>query len=190
MCEENAITFIETIDKQALIDIYKLLIANKEILHIPESLIDEIKRILIMRTNSDERIILNPSLDDLMCDNLYKLIVNERTYLIPLWHQELIYDNSGCDLYVKCIPILPNNIIIDEMNNLIVSLQYNISELLNKDIINFCIGGNEYSIKSKELKVVTKQQIVFMGSGISRINQKNVYDVRTRGDIILDIKLT
>lgn len=190
MCEEKAIKFIETIDKLVLIDIYKLLVANKEILHIPELLIDEIKRIVIMRTNSDERIILNPSIEDLMLDNLYKLIVNEKTYLIPLWHHELIYDNSGCDLYVKCSPTLPNNIKIDEINNLIVSLQYNISEILRADIINFNIGCSEYSIQPKELKVVNKQQLVFIGSGIARINQKNVYDVHTRGDIILDIELT
>ena len=190
LCEENAVKFIETIDKHILIDIYKLLVANKDILHIPDIMIDEIKQILIAKTSSDERIILNPSLEDLMRDSLYKLVINEHTYLIPLWHNELVYDNSGCDLYVKCNPILPDHVKIDEMNNLIVSIQYNISELLMLDYVNVLVGGRELSFQPKELKVINRQQITFVGSGISRIKPKNVYDVTTRGDVILDIELT
>jgi hypothetical protein len=189
LCEEKAVKFIETIDKHILIDIYKLLVANKDVLHIPDILIDEMKRILIAKTSSDECIVLNPSLEDLMRDNLYKLVVNEQTYLIPLWHHELVYDNSGSDLYVKCNPILPDHVKIDEMNNLIVSLKYNISELLMLDSVNVLVGGRELSFRPKELKVISRQQITFVGSGISRIKPKNVYDVTARGDVILDIEL-
>jgi hypothetical protein len=166
-----------------------LLVANKDVLHIPDILIDEMKRILIAKTSSDECIVLNPSLEDLMRDNLYKLVVNEQTYLIPLWHHELVYDNSGSDLYVKCNPILPDHVKIDEMNNLIVSLKYNISELLMLDSVNVLVGGRELSFRPKELKVISRQQITFVGSGISRIKPKNVYDVTARGDVILDIEL-
>ena len=190
LCEENAVKFIETIDKHILIDIYKLLVANKDILHIPDILIDEIKQILIAKTSSDERIILNPSLEDLMRDSLYKLVINDQTYLIPLWHNELVYDNSGYDLYVKCNPILPDHVKIDEMNNLIVSIQYNISELLMLDYVNVLVGGRELSFQPKELKLMNRQQITFVGVGISRIKPKNVYDVSTRGEVILDIELT
>uniref|UniRef100_A0A6C0F4I3 J domain-containing protein n=1 Tax=viral metagenome TaxID=1070528 RepID=A0A6C0F4I3_9ZZZZ len=187
LCEEKAVKFIETIDKQILIDIYKLLVSNKDVLHIPDILIDEMKRILIAKTSSDERIVLNPSLEDLMRDNLYKLVVNEQTYLIPLWHHELVYDNSGSDLYVKCNPILPDHVKIDEMNNLIVSLKYNICDLLIMDAVNVLIGGREFSFQPKELKIMNRQQIAFVGVGISRIKPKNVYDVSTRGDVVLDI---
>lgn len=187
--EEKMVKFLETIDKQMLIDIYKLLLSNKDILHIPDILIDEMKRILISKTRSDERIILNPSLEDLMRDSLYKLVVNEQTYLIPLWHHELVYDNLGSDLYVKCNPILPDNVKIDEMNNLIVSLQYNIYDLLMVDVVNVVVGGRELSFQPKELKLMNRQQITFVGVGISRIKQKNVYDVSTRGDVIIDITL-
>jgi hypothetical protein len=190
LCEEKAVKFIETIDKQILIDIYKLLVSNKDVLHIPDILIDEMKRILIAKTSSDERIVLNPSLEDLMRDNLYKLVVNDQTYLIPLWHHELVYDNSGSDLYVKCNPILPDHVKIDEMNNLIVSLKYNICDLLIMDAVNVLIGGREFSFQQKELKIMNRQQIAFVGVGISRIKPKNVYDVSTRGDIVLDISFS
>ena len=189
MCEEKALRFINSIDKLILMDIYKLLISNREILYIPEILIEEIRKILITKTQGDERILLNPSLDDLWKDNLYKLVVCDRTYLIPLWHHELVYDNSGCDLYVKCNPILPDNVEIDENNNMMVSLEYNISDLLQMDEVYTVIGERVFSFRIDELHIMKRQQIVRSGMGISRIKPKNIYDVSTKGDIIFDIEL-
>ncbi|MFY7731637.1 MAG: J domain-containing protein [Flavobacterium sp.] len=190
MCEDKAVRFINSIDKLILMDIYKLLIANREILYIPEVFIEEIRKILITKTQGDERILLNPSLDDLCNDNLYKLVVGDRTYLIPLWHHELIYDNSGCDLYVKCNPILPDNVEIDEDNNVIVSLEYSIADLLKMDEVYTVIGQRAFSFRTDELRVMKRQRIVRSGMGISRIKPKNIYDVSSRGDIIFDITLS
>ena len=170
-------------------DIYKLLISNREILYIPEILIEEIRKILITKTQGDERILLNPSLDDLWKDNLYKLVVCDRTYLIPLWHHELVYDNSGCDLYVKCNPILPDNVEIDENNNMMVSLEYNISDLLQMDEVYTVIGERVFSFRTDELHITKRQQIVRSGMGISRIKPKNIYDIYAKGDVIFDILL-
>lgn len=190
MCEDKAVRFINSIDKMILIDIYKLLIVNREIMHIPDIFIEEILKILITKTQGDERILLNPSLDDLWKDNIYKLVVDDRTYLVPLWHHELIYDNSGCDLYVKCNPILPDNLEIDEDNNVIVSLEYKISDLLQMDEVYTVIGERVFSFTTNELRIMRRQRIVRGGMGISRIKQKNVYDVSTKGDIIFDITLS
>ena len=190
MCEDKAVHFINSIDKLILLDIYKLLVSNREILYIPEIFIEEIRKILITKTQGDERIILNPSLDDLWKDNIYKLVVDDRTYLVPLWHHELIYDNYGCDLYVKCNPILPDNIEIDEDNNVIVSLEYNIADLLQMDETYIVIGERVFSFTTNELRIMKHQRIVRSGMGISRIKQKNVYDVSTKGDIIFDITLS
>lgn len=190
MCEDKAVSFINSIDKLILMDIYKLLIANREILYIPDIFIEEIRKILITKTQGDERILLNPSLDDLWKDNIYKLVIDDRTYLVPLWHHELIYDNSGCDLYVKCNPILPDNLEIDEDNNVIVSLEYKIADLLQMDETYTVIGERVFSFTTNELRIMKRQRIVRSGMGISRIKQKNVYDVSTKGDIIFDVKLS
>jgi hypothetical protein len=59
--------------------------------------------------------------------------MNKNYYCIPLWHHELVYDNSGSDIYVKCNPIL------DENENVVytdlVSLAIWIPETIGKDII-------------------------------------------------------
>jgi hypothetical protein len=189
MCEEKAFNLINSIDKLILMDIYKLLIANREILYIPDIFIEEIRKILISKSQGDERIILNPSLDDLWKDNLYKLSIDERIYLIPLWHHELVYDNSGCDLYVKCNPILPDNVEIDENNNIIVSLEYNVSDLLKTDKMNVLLGGREFSFRPEELRMLKRQQLTYTGIGISRIKPQNIYDVTSRSDVIFDVEL-
>ena len=190
MCEDKAVRFVRSIDKLILIDIYKLLAAHRDILYIPDSFMNEIKKILIDKTKSDERIILNPSLEDLWCDNLYKLCIDERTYLIPLWHNELVYDNSGCDLYVKCNPILPENVEIDERNNMIVQLNYDVSQLIDQDNIKVYVGSRDFSFRPSKLRIAKKQRIVFSNSGISTIKHKNIYDVSTRGDVILEITMS
>lgn len=190
MCEDNVVRFLESIDKLILIDIYKLLVAHREILYIPDSFMDEIKKILISKTKSDERILLNPSLDDLWNDNLYKLCIDERVYLIPLWHHELVYDNSGCDLYVKCNPILPENVEIDERNNVIVSLKYDIAWMIDEDNVKVNVVGREFSFRPSNLRLTRKQRIVFANSGISTIKHKNIYDVSVRGDVILEITMS
>jgi hypothetical protein len=189
MCEEKAFNLINSIDKLILMDIYKLLIANREILYIPDIFIEEIRKILISKSQGDERIILNPSLDDLWKDNLYKLSIDERIYLIPLWHHELVYDNSGCDLYVKCNPILPDNVEIDENNNIIVSLEYNVSDLLKTDKMNVLLGGREFSFRPEELRMLKRQQLTYAGIGISRIKPQYIYDVTSRSDVIFDVEL-
>ena len=69
---------------------------------------------------------------------MYKLII-ENKILIPLWHDELVYEHNNSDIYIKNIPSLPNNISIDNNNNIIVLLHYNIKEIWNNDIIYFNI---------------------------------------------------
>lgn len=185
VCEDNASKFIHSIDKFTLMDIYR----NQEILYIPDFLLEKIKQTIISKTQDDECILLNPSLDDLLSDNVYKLSINKLTYLVPLWHHELIYDNSGCDVYVECHPILPENIIIDDNNNIIIFLKYCISDILHKDVVNVIIGERNFTFSPNELRVLKRQQLTRMGIGISRVKSKNVYDVSTRGDIIFDIEL-
>jgi len=189
MCEEKAFRFINSIDKLILMDIYKLLISNREILYIPETFIEEIRKILISKTQGDERIILNPSLDDLWNDNVYKLVVDQRIYLVPLWHHELVYDNSGCDLYVKCNPILPDNVEIDENNNLIVTLEYKMVDLLQTEEVYVTIGERGLSFRPSELHIMKRQLLVRSNMGIARIKPKNVYDISIRSDVIFEIKI-
>ena len=144
-----------------------------------------------MMKNHDEHIILYTFLDDLMQNNLYRLTVNQTQYIIPLWFHELVYDKDGHDIIVQCVPILPDNMNIDENNNLVIQLSYTITELLANDeiIVKTFEFGKKIAFNPKNLKICKTQSWIILGEGISKINPKNIYDISKKGDIILNITI-
>lgn len=189
VCEDKAIHMLEKIDKNKLIKIYEIIKKYRQAFHFNPEFFDKIEILLANKIENDECIILNPSLDDLIENNLYKLKLNGFEYIVPLWHDELQYDNSGRDIYIKCNPNLPENITIDENNNLHIDLSYTIFEIWGKDEIDFIIGKQTISFKVNNLRLVKKQRIIIPNKGISKINTKNIYDISKKSDLILNITL-
>ena len=189
MCEKKALEMVEKIDKNVLIKVYEIIQNYRETLHFSTDFINKIKEVINKKIDKDECIILNPTLDDLFENNLYKLCVNGFTYIVPLWHDELVYDNSGNDIYVKCFPILTENITIDNKNNIHVCLTYDIKEILQKEYITFYLGKKEFEIEPRELTVEKTQTVTLKGEGISKINTTDIYDVSKKSNVILHITL-
>jgi len=188
-CEINALELLKKVEKQNLIKIYEILEKHSDVLHFTEDFIINVKQIINEKMQNDECIILNPTIDDLFENNLYKLTVDSFKYIVPLWHDELIYDNSGNDVYVKCIPILPENVDIDEKNNITVDVEYKIQDILEKEIVSVAIGKQNFYLKRENLKIMPFQTVLFIQQGISRINTKNIYDVSNKGDVLIRVKL-
>jgi DnaJ-class molecular chaperone len=189
MCEKKALEMVEKIDKNVLIKVYEIIQNYRETLHFSTDFINKIKEVINKKIEKDECIILNPTLDDLFENNLYKLCVNGFTYIVPLWHDELVYDNSGNDIYVKCFPLLTENITIDNKNNIHVCLTYDIKEILQKEYITFYLGKKEFEIEPRELTVEKTQTVTLKGEGISKINTTDIYDVSKKSNVILHITL-
>jgi len=189
MCEKKGIELIQKIDKNKLIKIYDIIKKYGEFLHFSADFIEKIQQVLNDKIKNDECIILNPSINDLLANNLYKLRVNDFTYIVPLWHHELVYDNSGNDIYVKCFPMLPDNVCIDDQNNIHIECKYDIKEILNKEYIEVNIGNHFFDFYTKELFVKPKQTLVCKGEGISKINTKDIYDISKKSDVYLQIVL-
>jgi hypothetical protein len=173
-----------SVDKNILMEIYKLAHENR---YMPDIVVNEIKNILTEKMKKDEIINLNPTIDDLLDDNVYKLVIDTHVYLIPLWHHELIYDKSGNDLYVKCVPALPSNIEIDENNNIYAKVKYDISDIMKHDILTIQIGKREFNIERNTLMMKKNQSIIYNGCGIPIIQPNRIYDVFQRGNITIDI---
>lgn len=188
-CEKKALELIQKIDKNKLLKIYEIIKKYGEFLHFSSDFIDKIQEVLNDKIKNDECIILNPTIDDLFANNLYKLKANDFTYIVPLWHDELIYDNSGNDIYVKCFPVLPDNVSIDEKNNIHIECKYDIKEILPLEFIEVNIGSNVFDIFTKELVVKPKQTVVLKNEGISKINTKDIYDISKKSDVYLHIEL-
>lgn len=189
LCENKTVDLLNSIDKDMLIKIYNLIKKNQEILQFGDELIEIVESVISDKTKHDEVIILNPTLHDLLEDNLYRLTINNGTYVIPLWHNELVYDNCGNDIYVKCNPILEDDVRLDESNNLHISKTLKISEIWGKEEVMIKIHNIELKIYTNKLKFMKTQIIRFVGSGISQINVKNIYDVSSRCDVYMTLDL-
>jgi curved DNA-binding protein CbpA len=190
VCETKAMESLEKIDKTILLKIYEILNNYSDAFHFSKDFLVKIEELINEKTQNDECIILNPTLDNLFENHVYKLKVNNSIYNVPLWHHELIYDNSGCDLYVKCFPVLPENVTIDNKNNIHVELSYNLNELWSQTKVEILLGKQLLSFFVSDLKMSRKQSIVITKQGISKINTTDIYDISKTSDVILHIVIT
>jgi hypothetical protein len=113
---------------------------------------------------------LNPSLNHLLNKSVYYL--QEHNIYVPLWHQELCFKNITINIH----PILPDNISIDIENNIHIIITPDMSDI-------FTLGNISFSIQH-----IIKNMNELKGTGIPKINIKNIYDYTELSDIILHIK--
>lgn len=189
-CKKISLKLFENMDKETSIEIYCFLSKYRNVFHISEEIIQEIKLIIVEKYKEDQVFILNPTIDDLFENNIYKLYDNENLYLVPLWHNECYFDgvNGNSEIIVKCVPTLPDNIEIDEDNNILVYLQIPFSfSLFEEKTIPVFLGKKIFYIPMKELSLEREQTYIFKKNGISRIRD-DISDIETKSDIIVKIK--
>ena len=189
--QNASIKLFEKLDKDKAIKIFEFINTYQHILYVSKETVDKLKEIINKKIENDNMIIINPSLEDLLNDNIYVLTFEEEKYFIPLWHDEIYYKNkkNNNDIVVKCIPELPDNISLDNNNNLIINVTFSISEILNKEYITYNIGNISYDINVTKLHVKSIQQYLIKGKGISLIQSNEIYDNTKKGNVIFQIHL-
>ena len=175
--------------KDKSIEIFEFLSNHRDIFGISDETIDKMKDILKEKMRDDNIVILNPSLEDILSDNVYKLELLGKTFYVPLWHHEVIFDHSGNDVIVKCIPDLEEHITIDSNNNIHCYFKGSINEVLQKEKIDLKLGNKIFSIKGSNLFIKKHQTFAFRNEGILLINTEHLFSTEERGNIYVDIKL-
>lgn len=148
-------------------------------------------------------VILNPIIDDIIENNIFKLEYKNHTYFVPLWHGELYYDVSNNEagdgmaaeeftqpieeLIVKCIPTLPKHIWINEYNDLYFAINLELNKVFEKQNLDICVGKKVFVIPMSELKLRRYQTWIFKNEGMYDINLNNIYDDSCKRDIIVEI---
>lgn len=186
-CENISLKIFNDLSKEKSIEIFSFLSTYKKIFHISDETLKNMSDILKKKRRNDNLILLTPTLDDLFEEKIYILELCEKKFYIPLWCHMLSYDVDGDDLVINCDPQLPDNIFIDDQNNIFVNVSYNVSSLIKEDLI-FHLGSNEFKIKSSELFIKEKQTYTLYNKGIPRFNQDNIYDVK-KSNIYVNINL-
>jgi len=188
-CEKHALKTLDNLDINVLLQLYNIITTYKDSLHINDDFMNQISSIIKNKQINQEIIILNPTINDLFENNLYKLQQEDKTHIIPLWHHELVYETDKHDITVKCIPILPNHISLDNNNNILINLSYNIKDIWGQDSIYFYIDNYEFSFNKNQLKLQPNQTIKLYNQGISKINTNNVFNVSKKSNIYANITL-
>lgn len=189
--KQISLKIFEDLDKDTTLSIYIFLSRYKLILYFSDDLLENIKQMVIQKYDNVEIYKLNPNINDMLHNNFYKLYIKNELYLVPLWHNVSYYDASESEIIVICEPELPDNINIDDDNNLIVKLEINAYDNLHQMIIHnedisFNIGDELFSIPLSELYMMKEQYYRLNGKGLVNI-KKDLYDLTDKSDIIVKI---
>ena len=205
--KEISIKMFDKLDRETTLVIYDFILKYKNILHVSDSILTLLREIILEKFKDIQIYILNPSIDDLFENNVYKLEINKTLYFVPLWHGELYFDaimednkeeeerNVGkflspneYDIIVKCIPDLPPHMNIDENNNLYVNVNIPFqTSLLKEKSIPIYLGKKRFDIEIERLLIKEKQTYVFKKMGISVINESDMYNIERKGDVYVKI---
>ena len=171
------------ISKELCLEMYDFISKNKDLFHLSESFLEEMKTIVLKKYENDNFFLLCPSIDDLLEHNVYKLIVDGETYLVPLWHNECIFDKKDRgEIVVKCIP--KTDCFIDEDNNIYTELAIPFDAKLLEENITFSLGKKVFEIPCEELQIKKVQLFKLQGMGISR--DQNMTN-NNKSDIIVKV---
>ena len=189
--EKNIIKIFQKMNKENSISIYKFVCKHSDILSISVDILKDMKSILHKKMISDNIIILNPSIDDLLNDKIYKLEFNNRMFYIPLWHNEISYDISDNDLIVKCIPELKPELSIDNNNNIYYKVYSTIQKVFEERNITIKLAENkQWNIPSQKLCITPHQIYTLEEQGLFCINNNNIYDTKKRAHIYIELYLS
>jgi hypothetical protein len=193
--KQISLKLFEDLDKDTALNIFYFLSKYRKIIHLNNELLDNVRQIVVNKYENVELYILNPSINDLLQNNFYKLYVSNELYLVPLWYNESYYDGSGCEIIVICQPELPEEIQLDDDNNLYIEKKINAHTELpnmilcsNENKLEIEVGNKNLLIPLCNLYIKKEQYFTFKNVGISKV-KKNLYDVEDKSDIIVKISI-
>ena len=193
-CENLPYTIFEKLEKNRACEVFTFIEKINDCGIIKKNVMENIKKIIKEKMKNDNIILLNPTLEDLLNDKIYKLDISSNEYLIPLWHNELYFDyyenDIKSDLIVKIVPDLQENVFIDHNNNIYYKKNVNITEVFTNDKLIINLFNKKFTIDSEKFNITKKIQVFkYENEGILIINDENYFDNLKRSTIIFELNL-
>jgi hypothetical protein len=192
-CKEVSLKMFDKMDRETSLYVYNFIIKYKDLFHLNDSILNSVREIILEKFKDIQIFTLNPSIDDLFENNVYKLEYNNKLYFVPLWHGEVYFDadNTTSDvkeIIVKCMPELPDHMSIDENNHLYISINIKFGlSLLKEKTTSIFVGKKRYDIPNEELYCKQTQNYIFKNRGISQIDEHDMYNIKKKGDVVVMI---
>lgn len=192
ICENKSIDIIKHLDKRKFKLVYTILKNYKNVFCLSDHFFQEMENIEkdnYSNNNQDtlEIITLNPKIDEIWNNLVYKYTREDQIYYVPLWHKELIYEHNKKEFIIECV-LDDDKIWIDEDNNIHQEQTLSISEIFDKEIIEVYYGNKLFTFSPEIIQFKHKQTIVWNGNGISKI-MPDIQNISKKSDVYLHIYL-
>jgi hypothetical protein len=187
---------LDALDPSALFQLYETLEQYNAAICMDARIFKEITHLIREKMQKNNIVVLNPSLKDVLQNNISVLHFGKQTFYVPLWHSELHYHVDGSDkqLIVKCMPVLPDHMTIDVNNELHIDVRADVKELLNRSSGALRIPLYDdvcVELKTADLRILPRQTVVLQNNahGISLICANDIYEVSKRAPICVHVCL-
>lgn len=194
--EKISLDIFKSLSTKRSLELYELISNNYHIFNINEQFIAKMKENLREKMNSDNIIIINPTIDDMLNDNIYKLeITDENIIYVPLWHRKIyntikVDNNNNKDIMIMIMPPNAEDIVIKDNNDIYVKKNIKINEIFETGYFYVTMGEKNIKIDSKDLKLTKEPQMILLKhKGILKINKNDIYQKDRRANIIIEITL-
>ena len=185
-CKKISLKLFENMSKEMAVNTLSFLCKYKDILHIEDETIETVKTIIAKKYENDMVFILNPTLDDMLDHNVYKLLVDEKTYFVPLWHSEAYFDGPEGEIIVKCVPSLPDNVFIDETNRIHVELTRKFTvDFFSENSLGFSLGTHKFEIPKLLFKTTHRYHLE--NQGLGPLDVQDMYNTYQKMGIFINL---
>ncbi len=191
-CQEMSFIMLEQMNINKALKAYELLRKYKDIFMIENDVLEKMEKIIQSKMSNDNIYILNPSIDDILNDKIYKLDLNDETIYFPLWHRKRIikHPDQSNNILIVSQPDISDNIFISKNNDIFYSINCDIQTVFRNQCIDINIGDQLFKIESKDITLTNESQIKkIKNKGILKINKENMFDQSKRSDIYIEITL-
>jgi hypothetical protein len=187
-----SLKLFENLDRETSVKIYSFLSKHKKTFHLNDLILEEVREIVQQKYTNVLVYKLNPGINDLINNNIFKLNVFGKICFVPLWMNESYFEILEYEVIVLCEPELPEDIRIDEYNNLhikkIVMMDEIIDAFKNDLSIKLNIGEKVFEIPLNELKLVKEQIFVIKNNGLLKMEDIELdLNLSKKADIIVKI---
>jgi hypothetical protein len=193
-CKIISLKLFDNLDKETCLNIYSFLSKYHSVLHLNEDILEQVKTIVLQKYESVEIYKLNPSIYDLLSNNIYKLYVSDELFFVPLWYNEVYFETSDREIIVYCVPEIPEHVSLDDDNNIYIDYDIQSNDITKLILENGSIHvslceNNNYEIPLSELHMKKEQYYKLKNKGISKGKDNDIHDVSNKSDIIVKITI-
>jgi DnaJ-class molecular chaperone len=186
-------------DRESLLFIHHLIVKYNTILEISSTRLTSIHEIIKKKLQENDIIIIQPTISELFdknninlksCDEKSSEKRDEKREKRYGEEKQSRESRESRELIVKCIPVLPEHIYIDELNNIYIDVRTRVETLFNQPKLTVSITESiSFDIPVHTLEFKTHQTVTLKQCGIPMINTENIYDVSEKMDVIIHLEI-